>query len=59
MPGTIHQNSCGCKNAAIKNDPVMDIKKIADGDPIPSSPSCRAVPTMTAIMIRAYAVDNI
>lgn len=55
----MHQNSCGCKQAAIKNDPESDIKNIAEGDPIPSSPNCSAVPTITAIIIIAYAVDNI
>ena len=59
MPGTIHQNSCGCKQAAMKNELESDIKKIADGDPMPSSPNCSAVPTITAIIIMAYAVDNI
>lgn len=39
MPGTIHQNSCGCKQAAMKKDPDNDIKNIADGEPIPSSPN--------------------
>ena len=38
LPGTTHQNSWGCKQAAMKNDPDNDIKKMADGDPIPSSP---------------------
>ena len=57
-PGTMHQNSCGCRHAAMKNDPIMAIKKMADGDPIPSSPNCSAVPTMTAIMIRAQNVDS-
>uniref|UniRef100_A0A8W7PPG4 Uncharacterized protein n=1 Tax=Anopheles coluzzii TaxID=1518534 RepID=A0A8W7PPG4_ANOCL len=32
---------------------------MADGEPMPSSPSCNAVPTMTAIMINAYTVDSI
>lgn len=59
MPGTIHQNSCGCKQAAMKKELESDIKKIAEGDPIPSSPNCKAVPTITAIIIIAYAVDNI
>lgn len=59
IPGTIHQNSCGCKHAAMKNELDNEIKNIADGDPIPSSPSCKAVPTITAIIIIAYAVDNI
>jgi len=43
----------------MKNELDNDIKKIAEGEPIPSSPSCRAVPTITAIMIIAYAVDRI
>jgi hypothetical protein len=32
---------------------------MADGDPMPSSPNCNAVPTMTAIMMSAYDVDRI
>ena len=59
MPGMMHLNSCGCRHAAMKNEPVMAMRKIAEGDPTPSSRNCRAVPTMTAIMIRAYAVDSI
>lgn len=59
MPGTMHQNSCGCKQAAIKKEPDKAIKNMAEGEPIPSSPSWRAVPTMTAIIIIAYPVDNI
>lgn len=43
----------------MKKELESDIKKIAEGDPIPSSPNCRAVPTITAIIIIAYAVDNI
>lgn len=53
MPGTMQKNSCGCRQAAMKNDPDNDIKNIAEGDPMPSSPNCRAVPTITAIMIIA------
>ena len=37
----------------MKVDVVKDIKKIADGEPTPSSPNCNAVPTMTAIIIIA------
>lgn len=55
----MHQNSWGCKQAAMKNELESDIKKIAEGDPMPSSPNCRAVPTITAIIIMAYAVDRI
>lgn len=55
----MHQNSCGCRQAAMKNEPERAIKKMADGDPMPSSPNWSAVPTMTAIIIIAYAVDNI
>lgn len=43
----------------MKNELESDIKKIADGDPIPSSPNWSAVPTITAIIIIAYAVDKI
>lgn len=43
----------------MKNELIMAIRKMAEGDPKPSSPSWRAVPTNTAIMIRAYVVDNI
>jgi hypothetical protein len=32
---------------------------MAEGDPMPSSPNCNAVPTITAIMISAYEVDSI
>ena len=39
VPGTMHQNSWGCKQAAMKKEPDKEIKKIADGDPIPSSPN--------------------
>jgi len=59
MPGTMHQNSCGWRQAAIKNELDKDMRKIAEGEPIPSSPSCKAVPTITAIMIIAYAVERI
>jgi hypothetical protein len=59
MPGTIHQNSCGWRQAAMKNELDKDIRKIAEGEPMPSSPSCKAVPTITAIMIIAYAVERI
>jgi len=38
-PGTIHQNSCGWSKAAMKNELESDIKKIAEGEPIPSSPN--------------------
>lgn len=43
----------------MKKEPVIAIKKIADGDPTPSSRSWRAVPTITAIMMRAYPVERI
>lgn len=39
MPGTMHQNSCGCKQAAMKNELDRDMRKIAEGEPMPSSPS--------------------
>lgn len=55
----MHENSCGWRSAAIINDPIMAIKKIADGDPIPSSPNCKAVPTITAIITSAYKADRI
>ena len=58
IPGTMHQNSCGWRHAAMKNEPVIAIRKTAEGDATPSSPSCRAVPTMTAIITRAYPVDS-
>lgn len=32
-PGTTHQNSWGCKQAAINVDPVRQIKNTAEGDP--------------------------
>jgi len=38
----MHQNSCGCSNAAMKKDPEREIRKIADGEPRPSSPSYNA-----------------
>ena len=37
----------------MKNEPVIEIRKTADGDAMPSSPSCNAVPTMTAIITMA------
>lgn len=55
----MQENSCGWRSAAIINELIMAIKNIADGDPIPSSPSCRAVPTMTAIITSAYSADRI
>lgn len=43
----------------MKNELESAIKNMADGEPIPSSPNWSAVPTITAIIIIAYAVDNI
>lgn len=59
MAGTMHMNSCGCSIAAMRNELDMHMRKIAEGEPEPSSPSCSAVPTITAIIIIAYAVDRI
>jgi hypothetical protein len=42
----------------MKKDPEREMRKMAEGEPRPSSPSCSAVPTMTAIMMSAYAVDR-
>lgn len=58
-PGMIHLNSCGCMQAAMKKDPERAMRKIAEGEPMPSSPNCSVVPTMTAIMISAYEADMI
>ena len=53
IPGTMHQNSCGWRHAAMKNEPTIDMRKTAEGDATPSSPNCNAVPTMTAIITMA------
>jgi len=37
----------------MKKDPESEMRKMAEGEPSPSSPSCNAVPTMTAIMTKA------
>lgn len=37
----------------MKKELNIDIKNMADGDPIPSSRNCSAVPTITAIMMSA------
>lgn len=58
-PGMIHLNSCGCMQAAVKKEPDRAMRKMAEGEPMPSSPSCSVVPTMTAIMISAYEADMI
>ena len=53
IAGTMHQNSWGWRQAAMKKELDMDIKNIADGEPEPSSPNCKAVPTITAIISNA------
>lgn len=45
--------TCGCNKAAMKKLPASAIKKIADGEPTPSSDNWIEVPTSTAIMNNA------
>lgn len=59
IKAVMHQNSCGCKMAAMRKELIMAAKNIAEGDPAPSSRNWSAVPTITAIIIIAYAVDSI
>lgn len=53
LKNIIQENSCGCSNAAMKKELNIDIKNMAEGEPIPSSRNCKAVPTITAIIISA------